>query len=158
MKRENRYIVIKRKDLAPNVPLDTLEEFEEVFSKVFPLLPARECVVVESDWPEYEHVWELIRLRVEKAQIPAETVQGVVDAPAVDAALRSFTDDATNDNAFFLVRAIMEACLPRTPAPEIAGPDWSQAECRDCAGCGAERVATLHNGNGDPLCEDCYPK
>lgn len=68
---------------------------------------------MESDWPEYEHVWELIRMRVEKAQIPAETVQGVVDAPAVDAALRSFTDDATNDNAFFLVRAIMEACLPR---------------------------------------------
>jgi hypothetical protein len=115
MKRENRYIVIKRKDLAPNVPLDMLEEFEEVFSKVSPLLPARECVVVESDWPEYEHVWELIRLRVENAEIPAETVQGVVDAPAVDAALRAFTDDATNDNAFFLVRAIMEACLPREP-------------------------------------------
>lgn len=115
MKRENRYIVIKRKDLAPNVPLDMLEEFEEVFSKVSPLLPARECVVVESDWPEYEHVWELIRLRVENAEIPAETVQGVVDAPAVDAALRAFTDDATNDNAFFLVRAIMEACLPRVP-------------------------------------------
>lgn len=36
MKHENRYIVIKRKDLAPNVPLDTLEEFEEVFSKVSP--------------------------------------------------------------------------------------------------------------------------
>lgn len=115
MKRENRYIVIKRKDLAANVPLDTLEEFEEVFSKVSPLLPARECVVVESDWPEYEHVWELIRLRVEKAAIPAETVQGVVDAPAVDAALRAFTEDATNDNAFFLVRAVMEACLPREP-------------------------------------------
>lgn len=115
MKRENRYIVIKRKDLAPNVPLDMLEEFEEVFSKVSPLLPARECVVVESDWPEYEHVWELIRLRMENAEIPAETVQGVVDAPEVDAALRAFTDDATNDNAFFLVRAIMEACLPREP-------------------------------------------
>lgn len=38
-----------------------------------------------------------------------------MDAPAVDAALRAFTDDATNDNAFFLVRAIIEACLPREP-------------------------------------------
>lgn len=45
----------------------------------------------------------------------AVTVQGVVDAPGVDAALRAFTEDATNDNAFFLVRAIMEACLPRAP-------------------------------------------
>lgn len=42
--------------------------------------------------------------------IPVETVQAIVDAPAVNATLCSFYEDATNDNAFFLVRAIMEAC------------------------------------------------
>lgn len=47
---------------------------------------------------------------VEKATVPTETVQTIVDAPAVNAALCSFYEDATNDNAFFLVRAIMEAC------------------------------------------------
>lgn len=123
MEREDRYIVIKRSDLEAaqaaghvgHIEVAALNYVEASADRMrlernkMPL----KCVVVESDWPEYEHVWELIRLRVEKASIPAETVQGVVDAPAVDAALRAFCDDATNDNAFFLVRAIMEACLPR---------------------------------------------
>nr|DAL60018.1 MAG TPA_asm: hypothetical protein [Caudoviricetes sp.] len=125
MKREDRYIVIKRIDLEAaqaaghvgNIEIAALNYIETCVDRMRferekqPL----KCIVVESDWPEYEHVWELIRLRVENAEIPAETVQGVVDAPAVDAALRAFTDDATNDNAFFLVRAIMEARLPREP-------------------------------------------
>ncbi|HEJ7283073.1 TPA: hypothetical protein SMF87_004525 [Serratia marcescens] len=55
----------------------------------------------------------------EKATIEAETVQTIVDAPAVDTALRSFYEDATNDNAFFLVRSIMEACLPSSSAPQV---------------------------------------
>lgn len=118
MKRENRYFVIKNDDALLALDRSDCHHFNYIMDKVRDFRAKRgaaplECVVIESDWPEYEHVWELIRLRVEKAQIPAETVQGVVDAPAVDAALRSFTDDATNDNAFFLVRAIMEACLPR---------------------------------------------
>lgn len=166
MKREDRYIVIKRIDLEAaqaaghvgNIEIAALNYIETCVDRMRfeqekqPL----KCIVVESDWPEYEHVWELIRLRVENAEIPAETVQSVVDAPAVDAALRAFTDDATNDNAFFLVRAIMEACLPRTPKQEKAGPDWSYAERRDCEACGATGVATLHNENGTVLCGDCY--
>lgn len=121
MNRENRYVVLKRSDLQKYIKrefriqlqavIETINQSRDFFEKKEPL----QCVVVEKDWPEYEHVWELIRLRVENAEIPAETVQGVVDAPAVDAALRAFTDDATNDNAFFLVRTIMEACLPRAP-------------------------------------------
>lgn len=124
MKRENRYIVLKKSDveaaLSP-IGRDNLgnlcwhvDQYREKVGKA-PLV----CAVVESDWPEYEHVWELIRLRVEKATIPAETVQTIVDVPAVDAALRSFYEDATNDNAFFLVRSIMEACLPSSSAPQV---------------------------------------
>jgi hypothetical protein len=40
--------------------------------------------------------------------------------------------------------------------PSADEPDWSMAELRDCAGCGAERVATLHDATGEPKCEDCY--
>ena len=118
MKREDRYLVFKRTDiqryLNPTAQ-KTLSEIEKTITGVRRGQRRKElqCVVVEKDWPEYEHVWELIRLRVEKATIPPETVQSVVDAPGVDAALRAFTEDATNDNAFFLVLAIMEACLPR---------------------------------------------
>ena len=118
MKREDRYLVFKRTDiqryLNPTAQ-KTLSEIEKTITGVRRGQRREElqCVVVEKDWPEYEHVWELIRLRVEKATIPPETVQGVVDAPGVDAALRAFTEDATSDNAFFLVLAIMEACLPR---------------------------------------------
>ena len=118
MKREDRYLVFKRTDiqryLNPTAQ-KTLSEIEKTITGVRRGQARGElkCLVVEKDWPEYEHVWELIRLRVEKATIPPETVQSVVDAPGVDAALRAFTEDATNDNAFFLVLAIMEACLPR---------------------------------------------
>ena len=89
MKRENRYIVIKLADIEAGrktgrithndqfqleAAAATLEASRADHGKA-PL----ECVVVESDWPEYEHVWELIRLRVEKATIPTETVQDVVE-------------------------------------------------------------------------------
>ncbi len=126
MKREDRYIVIKQADVEEGRKSGRITHNDQFqLNAVADLLTVSradhgkaplQCVVVENDWPEYEHVWELIRLRVEKATIPAETVQTIVDAPAVDAALRSFYEDATNDNAFFLVRAIMEACLPTAPA------------------------------------------
>lgn len=123
MKREDRYLVLKISDIEAAEKELYITPAERgllyhiavkvAFWRYGESKPELKCVVVESDWPEYEHVCELIRLRVEKSTIPPETVQGVVDAPGVDAALRAFTEDATNDNAFFLVRAIMEACLPR---------------------------------------------
>ena len=118
MKRENRYLVFKNSDVKRYLTPEAQIELSQIARTITGARKGQrrgelQCVVVESDWPEYDHVWELIRMRVEQATIPVETVQSVVDAPAVDAALRSFTEDATNDNAFFLVRAIMEACLPR---------------------------------------------
>ena len=120
MKREDRYLVFKRTDIQRYLNPTAQKTLSEISRTITGARRGQrrgelQCVVVENDWPEYEHVWELIRLRVEKATIPPETVQGVVDATGVDAALRAFTEDATNDNAFFLVRAIMEACLPRAP-------------------------------------------
>ena len=54
MKRENRYVVIKLKDL------------DEIGRKILPRLlrinkiRSIECVVVEPDWPMYEDTWTAI--------------------------------------------------------------------------------------------------
>jgi hypothetical protein len=58
--REERYIVVKIKDL----------KFASVENKLRDILneagiQTRECVVVESDWPEYEIVWGMLQARVE---------------------------------------------------------------------------------------------
>lgn len=62
-KREDRYVVLKRKDLErlPVLLQETLWKFldDAEFS-----LPQRQYVVVESDWPEYEAVFKMIEARV----------------------------------------------------------------------------------------------
>jgi hypothetical protein len=55
--REERYIVIKRKHL------DELEEINLRDWIADNQIAAIECVVVESDWPEYETVWQMIEAR-----------------------------------------------------------------------------------------------
>ena len=56
--REPRYYLIKRKNLTP-------EQDREVQAFIGRLLnegmkPVEEAVVVESDWPNYEHVWKTV--------------------------------------------------------------------------------------------------
>lgn len=73
MERENRYLVIKRSDLdgalralLPSVK-DVLSSLCDMVDHVrkargkSPLV----CVVVEHDWPEYEHTWEAIEGRID---------------------------------------------------------------------------------------------
>lgn len=67
-KRENRYIVFKAKDLEC---LDTFSQFvlSELCKRVAEVRTQRgkdglECVVIESDWPEYETVWKMIEARM----------------------------------------------------------------------------------------------
>jgi len=61
--REDRYIVIKHKDLG-NVPVAYREHLVRPLFALQAHLPVRECVIVESDWPEYETVWQMIEARV----------------------------------------------------------------------------------------------
>lgn len=61
-REHDRYIVIKTKDLGEydyNTLQDWLEENE---------IRARECVVVESDWPIYEETWENVQRMAEGRQ------------------------------------------------------------------------------------------
>jgi hypothetical protein len=60
--REERYIVIKRKNLAP--------EDERIIRETLGHLSVTtvECVVVEADWPENEIVWSMIEDRCRNDQ------------------------------------------------------------------------------------------
>lgn len=73
MKREHRYIVIKLTDArmalneAEKLALDTIckqVEHYRAFANKKPL----DCVVVESDWPEFEPTWAAIEQRVDGPQ------------------------------------------------------------------------------------------
>lgn len=52
--REERYSVIKLKRLSSQQH-QALREFLDQN-----MIPTEECVVVESDWPNYEHVWDTV--------------------------------------------------------------------------------------------------
>ena len=62
--REDRYIVVKRSDLAKVVSHYQVHRFMETFLRVGQYLPKRKFLVVEADWPEYEPVWRMIESRV----------------------------------------------------------------------------------------------
>jgi hypothetical protein len=67
--RENRYFVFKRSDHTPEA-IATLEYLAKTRDHIREMMGKQplECVVVESDWPEYETVWDMIQGRVEGEQ------------------------------------------------------------------------------------------
>ncbi len=70
-KREDRYIVIKRKDLvalhrdAFGPTQVAIEAFYAAIRMIEVQLPRRDYLVIERDWPEYEPTWAAIQARVE---------------------------------------------------------------------------------------------
>ncbi|WP_339518880.1 hypothetical protein [Pseudomonas proteolytica] len=71
-KREERYVVIKIKDLEFNSPSgDTNKRSKELGEWISRnSLRTRECVVVESDWPEYHLVWAMLEHRMAGKPVP----------------------------------------------------------------------------------------
>ena len=74
-KKEQRYIVIKVKDLdaAKLSPREKTDLYDILFKiniarKVSGKDPLN-CVVVESDWPEYENTWKSIEERVKNGSL-----------------------------------------------------------------------------------------
>lgn len=57
-KREERYIVLKISDLTED-EYNHIEDYIENHS-----IKCRDCVLVESDWPIYEQVWDMIEQMV----------------------------------------------------------------------------------------------
>lgn len=79
-KREERFIVIKRKHLsAESRTHDSLEQELRVWLDRH-LVPTSECVVVESDWPEYEAVWAMLAARVEGRPTPYQVLEQQIAA------------------------------------------------------------------------------
>ncbi len=64
--REDRYIVIKRSDLK-KVPVSYRSHLIDPMFALLAHLPNRECLVIESDWPEYEPAWKAIEARMSGA-------------------------------------------------------------------------------------------
>lgn len=68
--KEDRYILIKKSDAENTLSASEWEVLNKLLSKIAYIrmvngkLPL-EAVVVESDWPEYEEVWAMIKNRVE---------------------------------------------------------------------------------------------
>lgn len=77
--REERYIVIKRKHLS--------EAKEEAFRRYLfdDEIGTVECAVVESDWPEYEPVWQMIEQRVTNAPSIETGAIDQIQMPALEA-------------------------------------------------------------------------
>ena len=74
MEREDRYFIVKYKDFA-KLADDLYDKFSNVLNELRDYLPNRKYVVVESDWPEYEIVWNMIEKRMSgKARHPYENI------------------------------------------------------------------------------------
>lgn len=70
MIREYRYIVMKRKDVKAALDADERGLLNSLCGKINDYRVGEgksplECVVVESDWPEYEATWGAIERRVD---------------------------------------------------------------------------------------------
>ena len=83
--REARYAVLKSADVMQCLTVSELIELRRIQAKVEEHRaeigrPPLDCVVVESDWPEYEPTWRAIEASVTGAQAqPAQTVVAYLD-------------------------------------------------------------------------------
>lgn len=71
-KRENRYVVLKRKDVHGTLTLEELGQLNSICVRVeeqrrLLAKPKLRCVVVESDWKIYDEVWALVQQEAEGA-------------------------------------------------------------------------------------------
>lgn len=109
MERENRYLVLKRKDIKRGLfphYVETLFNIADMVaaSRANRGAPPLKCVVVESDWPEYEPVWKMISDRVDgAAPVSAE----LVNARLLDA-LNDLVSASVNEAS--CQRGVVEKC------------------------------------------------
>jgi hypothetical protein len=108
-KRENRYIVIKIRDLDAYAS-HLKAALSKITNEIEILCGNREYVVVESDWPEYEIVWKMMQDRVEgNAQPAAEVKVSNLQVSVADHAYQHAIDHGHNH--MFGLRAALEAAL-----------------------------------------------
>ena len=86
-KRENRYVVLKTKDIEMLSNEDRLG-LDGLLHKINLVRVDRgkevlQCVVVENDWPEHDLVWSLIKYRCETGEHAPLAVRRDVPPPGV---------------------------------------------------------------------------
>lgn len=89
--REARYMVLKSADAMKCLTVSELIELRRIQAKVEEHRaeigkPPLDCVVVESDWPEYESTWRAIEARAAGADRP--TLHAIDDSATI-ASLKS---------------------------------------------------------------------
>lgn len=67
-KREDRYLVLKIKDVEAYLSDCEKECLSEILSTIHlsRKTPQKASVIIECDWPEYEIVWAMIKARINK--------------------------------------------------------------------------------------------
>jgi hypothetical protein len=85
-KRENRYHVLKVSDAETSFTHDEKVIMQELLEKLDRHRKERNkkpltCVVIESDWPEYESAWKMIEARVsgKREEISSLTIQSELE-------------------------------------------------------------------------------
>ena len=101
-KREERYIVIKLKQLD-DVDIHNLRGYLEENS-----IGTTECVVVESDWPEYETVWKMIEDRSSRVY-DINNVSVTLNGSNIHSLLEEQVMNYNNYNQFWLERLSYDA-------------------------------------------------
>src|SRR3990167_4696391 len=113
-KRENRYIVFKRKDCELCMTDEQRSQLIELARVFWAYREAAgksdfDCVVVERDWPEYEPTWKAIEARVAGANHPAQEAKArtpasiyraqddIMPSPEVRDAANKFSRDNWHD-------------------------------------------------------------
>lgn len=87
-KREERYIVFKLTDLGNSLKGDEIRQLAREYAEQRRLKGKKplNCLVVESDWPEFEPTWGAIAARVAGAQPApsfADAYQGAMEEVAI---------------------------------------------------------------------------
>lgn len=129
-KREERYIVIKRKHLPNFIELELREELRRHS------IPMVDCVVVEHDWPEYDPVWAMIESRMAGDTNPSQgMVAKIARAMLADdlsgSIGRDFNEAWEEEGAAWIsnARAALTAML--NPTPGMLGDAWVSSGIED---------------------------
>lgn len=133
-KREPRYHVFKRAYLAVSS--------DEALRELALMTHSPGCVVVESDWPEYELVWDMIKDRVEgrpnritELKAERDRYKEALSTVHADLLLRGESDGESGtivSVGFSVWIEVCDALKPRPPQPSTNNPgpalevDWRE--------------------------------
>ena len=122
--RETRYVIFKLNKLNPK-QLARLNDLLNVSGPDGDALPTVECVVVESDWPEYGPTWAAIEARVTGLSAPSHGEQvragwklvPVEPTPEMLAAVTTSKHEALRAEVMRIAATDYRLMLAAAPAP-----------------------------------------